>query len=358
MKLVELFKRRFARLGRDDRGVVMYYTALIACVFLAMFSVTYDVARVSEEKAQAQNAADAAALEMAVWQGRGMNMVQHINDEVYEIDKIIIVIYTAVAVATAIGIPLRAVYGIGYIIEGIAAPFAYIARLIRLTTVQLFLKPLRYIYANGAIAIGYISANNAATANGADPIIPADIRNSSTSGLPGFVSGKLKGLIENFTAIGLPTSTGVVLTLPLESKETKDVPLNTEKVKVVIKLMLKNTFIYPKDYDFWGWNDKYYQSNKDYQNKALPPMIWFVKKENTVNLLSQYFLFKNEDPRLIPIMAYSVGQSKGGNVVMYNDSANEYRPNCYGTGADAFLTPFDKIKDNAIIGTLKYLFLH
>jgi hypothetical protein len=356
-KIANILKRRFVRCLGDDRGVVMYYTAIFACFILALSSLTFDVAKVSEDKMQMQHAADSAALEMAAWQARGMNMTQHLNDEIYDIDKLILLAYTSVAAATAIGIPLRALWGIGYIIEGVAAPIAYIARFVRLTTVVLFLKPIRFVYANGSVVMGYIAANNAAIANKADPIIPATLVNPGSGGIPGFIAKLLKPMLKNFAAAGVPTSTDMLVMLPLESKETQNLPLNSKKFKAVINIMLKNTFIYPKSADFWHWNDKYYRSKSKFDNKELPPMVWFCKKDKTMGILSQYFI-GGGSPHKIPIMAYAVGQAKGGNVVKRNPKTHQYRPSGYGTGSDAFLVPFDSISENAAIQALGKLMMH
>ena len=83
------FGKRFRRLGSDERGVVFVYGAVIIFIALTIFGMTFDSMRYIEKKIISQNAADAAALEMAAWQARGLNVVQEINSDIYQIDTVI-----------------------------------------------------------------------------------------------------------------------------------------------------------------------------------------------------------------------------------------------------------------------------
>ena len=77
--------RRFLTFGarrlNDDRGSVGILVALVMFFVMGMLAMTYNTARLSTEKMRLQNAADAAALEHAAWQARGMNIVQNLNNE-------------------------------------------------------------------------------------------------------------------------------------------------------------------------------------------------------------------------------------------------------------------------------------
>ena len=77
--------RKFLTIGgrrlQDDRGSVGVLVAIVMFFVLGMLAMTYNTARLSTEKMRLQNAADAAALEHAAWQARGMNMIQNLNNE-------------------------------------------------------------------------------------------------------------------------------------------------------------------------------------------------------------------------------------------------------------------------------------
>lgn len=66
---------------QDDRGSVGVLVAIVMFFVLGMLAMTYNTARLSTEKMRLQNAVDAAALEHAAWQARGMNMIQNLNNE-------------------------------------------------------------------------------------------------------------------------------------------------------------------------------------------------------------------------------------------------------------------------------------
>lgn len=71
-----------SRLG-DERGSVGILMAMFAFVVVGMLMMTWNTAQLSKEKMRLQNAADGAALSHAVWQARGMNSIQNLNDEMY-----------------------------------------------------------------------------------------------------------------------------------------------------------------------------------------------------------------------------------------------------------------------------------
>ena len=68
----------------SERGSVGVVMALVIFVVMGMLTMTWNIAQLSKAKMRLQNAADSAALAHAVWQARGMNVVQNINDEMYE----------------------------------------------------------------------------------------------------------------------------------------------------------------------------------------------------------------------------------------------------------------------------------
>ena len=81
--MVEVIGTMKGRLA-SERGSVGVIVAFVIFVVMGMLTMTWNTAELSKAKMRLQNAADSAALAHAVWQARGMNAVQNINDEMYE----------------------------------------------------------------------------------------------------------------------------------------------------------------------------------------------------------------------------------------------------------------------------------
>jgi len=368
---LEVVLKNARRLPADERGVVMYYTAIVAFFILALFSLCYDVARVSEVKMQMQNAADAAALEMAVWQARGMNLVQNMNDEIYNIDT---GIYSAYVIAAAFSVAGNALEGtgivgaIGIALEAAGGGIAGFARLLHIGAVEWFLVPVRDFYAHGAGIIGYISANNAAAANGADQIIDASVENPwSSDGLPksliDMVGFSEKNFLANFKAVGVPVPLEGTLMLPLVRNTEERFPLHIDDVSqwAINVALSTNKFVrllnplltivdrLPRTEGPWFWPpDPYYESS----DESLVPMLWIVNKKNvSKGLISTYFL-PGEGPKL-PVIACAAAQARGRKVVIRTLSPRR------GAHANAVLAPVGSaLKELGIGGDLSNFILH
>jgi len=398
MRIAIIIRNNARTLGEDERGVALYYTAIVAFLVLALFSLIYDVARVSETKMQMQNAADAAALEMAVWQARGMNIVQNLNDEIYSVDLAVQTGYVTAAGLTIIGHATKAFFGVGYVVEGAGAAIAYLSMVMRRGAVDGCLKPLRHFYAYSSCAMGYLSANQAAKLNGADPFVDLKLEQAGSWGQ------ELQNLTDNFVAIGLPSpyngkSVETAIRLPLVKKagaggvlKFSAIPnvkaimedpqamavvegANAVKAAVILGVMFTNTFIWPKVNWVWTWHDDgYYECTEPFHyvekesgkteegNHPLPPMIWVVHKKNEdLGLISNYFLKDPEtgrSPLEFPVVALAAAQARGGNVVGRNSPEYKYRPRRYGVGADAVLVPVSKALPEDMRETVKGVILH
>jgi hypothetical protein len=232
----DILKKRIS----GEQGVVFYYTALVLFFILALITMIYDVSQISEKKMRLQVAADSAALEMAVWQSRGLNLTQNLNNEIYELDETFAVMYGLAAGMTIIGEAFIAMGEIPYIgpifeaigqaIELAASIIAQFAYYTHKLLVNYFLKPLRFIYARGTNLMGYIGANNVAYANGAGRIVPKIPSNGTGSGITGkilkFLADKINGMTGQFVAVGIPTSPSAALSLPVSCDSDDDIPLN------------------------------------------------------------------------------------------------------------------------------------
>jgi hypothetical protein len=340
-----------ARLG-EERGAVYYFTVIVVFFVLALVTVIFDVSRVSAAKMQMQAAADAAALEMAVWQCRGMNVVMNLNDEIYQTDEVVVVLYGIAGAMTGIAKILEATIflaEVGEVVEAAAAVIAYVAYYVHKVVVQVFLVNLRLVYAKGTMVLGYLGANNAAAANGAERIIPKIPFDGGGDGdilkkLLGFIVDALNKLTGGFVAVGIPTRPSAAIMLPLKEEEADSLPLNIQDPKGVggaaymalMVLLDMNTDFEAKDFQY---KEKIFRSADEKMFK-IPPYIWLVHRSSDLGFVSRYFLGGDEkDYAKIPILAYAIGQAQGGNVTMCADYDHPYRPRHYGVGADAFLVP-------------------
>ncbi|MEG1480735.1 MAG: pilus assembly protein TadG-related protein, partial [Kiritimatiellia bacterium] len=106
--------RRFRHTVCGERGSVGILMALVMFFVCGMLVVTWNTYTVSRDKMRLQNAVDAAALENAVWQARGMNCLQHLNDEAYEMLSMVNGLYSAAGVLEIIASAVQAIpFGIG-----------------------------------------------------------------------------------------------------------------------------------------------------------------------------------------------------------------------------------------------------
>ena len=172
--------KRYWRRLKSERGSVGVVVAIFIFFALGMLTMIWNTTQLSKEKMRLQNAADAAALAHAVWQARGMNAVQNINDEMYESLNIACKLRTVAQVSEAAAQILdiaAAIPVVGMIAKGLA----YAAHFIGVTTggiggwlanriCKYFLNTLALLYANLSTIMGYWNAEQVAAHNGADPL--------------------------------------------------------------------------------------------------------------------------------------------------------------------------------------------
>jgi hypothetical protein len=376
---------------------------------LAVFSLIHDVGRISEDKMQMQNAADAAALEFATWQARGMNTVQNLNQEVYNIDNFVITMYCSAAVLSYVSQPLKAVFGVGYILEGVSAGLFFGGVYLHHVIGVGMLQTLRHFYAYGTNILAYLSANEIASLNGADPILPdrSNIASNANSGNLGrLVTSLIGSVMQKIHVICVPITFDTIFTLPLKIEKGKNLPLNIsipgaddfnqlaydpntaksqdglpgaedskEKIAdakdtdysqfssdlidtqldsvtngilaaIIAPAVTANTFTCILGWDFFTWQDNYYRSIDRYNVAGKTSLPPVVA-----------VVCKKQNPGLIsryllqakspmPVTAYAVARCEGGNVVAYcDDSKSDYRDGTHGVSASAVLVPFGKISE-------------
>lgn len=395
--LRNLFVRRCVR---DDEGAVLLYTVVISFFLLAVFSLIFDVARVSETKMRMQDAADSAALQFATIQARGMNTVQNINNDIYNTSEAAITLYgigTGLAHGAQIAYASGVASWVGAILDGLGTTAIGSASYLRNSVVGLGLKPLRLVHVYGTTPMAYLAANEAARKNGADNVLRVSGNSASVSDNGSPIAGMFNSVLSNLSldglyAVTIPTSFDTALMLPLEVKNSSSVPLNTnladkleEELKDVeivdetadevapglqalkdalkdktdvISLMKHSLHFAPLTFTHKfanfglslpggisvqvmdGWKDDSFVSTSDYSKAKrtfLPPVILVTAKKSDMGLISKGFLGSDDPP---PVMAYAVAQCQGGNVVPYRDGKN------YGVSADGVLVPFSDVAEH------------
>ncbi|NMA19681.1 MAG: hypothetical protein GX927_03790 [Lentisphaerae bacterium] len=222
------FRQKLLRRLSNDRGVAMLYTAVVCMFILAVFSLIHDVGRISEDKMQMQNAADAAALEFATWQARGMNTVQNLNQEIYNLDSFVITMYYAGAALTWVGQAAKGVLGAGVIVDAFAAGLFYGGAYIHHFIGIGMLQTLRHFYAFGTNILAYIAANELAAKNGAAsiPDLPKLPGHAGNGTLGNMISSLVNTGARAVHVLCIPTTFDTMFTLPLTGEKGKNQPLN------------------------------------------------------------------------------------------------------------------------------------
>ena len=377
-RTAECLAGRFRRLGRDERGVVFVYGAVIIFIALTIFGMTFDSMRYIEKKMISQNAADAAALEMAAWQARGLNMVQEINSDIYEIDTVIWETMNVMALVAdgCLAAEIAAFVSIGGIPLGIKihkarnsldkyfySPVLNTFRVIRTTTVNM-LKGLRVVYVYGSNAAGFLGAVEAATANGASPVLTSSLVSKLPAGFSK-PAGKL-------TAVGMPLKLSNPFKLPVTEKHDKAAviggsSLNSKDNWIWVHLSLPSIKTIGSrsrkalNGNWAKWNDSYYQSDS-ISTKApypYPAWVWVACAEVKPALLMDTFFWGAKVGKTPIPYSYAIGQPIGGNVVRYSNQGN--RKPGLGAGIEPALIPVSELKNwNSTLTSLleEFLFMH
>ncbi|HCG25688.1 MAG TPA: hypothetical protein DE060_14410 [Lentisphaeria bacterium] len=369
------FGKRFRRLGSDERGVVFVYGAVIIFIALTIFGMTFDSMRYIEKKIISQNAADAAALEMAAWQARGLNVVQEINSDIYQIDTVIwetmnimytvaeIVVDAEIAAGLSLNIPLLVkIDRARNNIDKVCGPVLTTFKMVRKITVNM-LTGLREVYVYGSNAAGFLGAIEAATANGASPVLTSSLISKLPAGFSK-PAGKL-------TAIGVPLKLSNPFKLPVEKKQDKGAviggsSLNSKDNVFWAYKVFRIKWLGSKSRnalkgDWAKWKDSYYQSDS-ISTKApypYPAWVWVACAEVKPALLMETFFWGVKVGKTPVPYSYAIGQPIGGNVMRFTNQAN--RKPGLGAGIEPALVPVSELKNwNSTLTSLleEFLFMH
>ncbi len=176
---MEVIRKMRGRLASEN-GSVGVVVALVIFLVMGMLTMTWNTAQLSKAKMRLQNAADSAALAHAMWQARGMNAVQNINDEMYEGLSLAVKLRAfgeGFEIAAQVCDGLANTPYIGWIFKGIAVALHTIGVLsagvggwLGARICSVFLKYLAMIYAKISSILGIWNAQQLAAQNDADPL--------------------------------------------------------------------------------------------------------------------------------------------------------------------------------------------
>ncbi|MEG2465702.1 MAG: pilus assembly protein TadG-related protein [Kiritimatiellia bacterium] len=364
--------RRFRHTVCGERGSVGILMALVMFFVCGMLVVTWNTYTVSRDKMRLQNAVDAAALENAVWQARGMNCLQHLNDEAYEMLSMVNGLYSAAGVLEIIASAVQAIpFGIGPVLALVSRiPAALLAGVgtYACTVVLTFISFERLFYQYASCIIGWISAQQMAAIGGADSLIP---KASLSFNMP-TSAGKTSPFNIGIFAAGLSLTPIDTLILPIEhkKKELLEAPWKTSafarsSIKVM-KVSLASSFY--RGVKEWSFAPSL--SKKTAGKKAKPrlpsPTFWIAIKNypahDRVKLFEEALSLSPARAKSssFPVLAYGVAQAITGDVVECSTADHVSRPLGFGTGATARLVSLQSaLEGHSLLQKIsKSLFYH
>ena len=355
----------------SERGSVGVIVALVLFVVMGMLTMTWNTAELSKAKMRLQNAADSAALAHAVWQARGMNAVQNINDEMYEALSLasklrtIAEVFEGIATGFEIAANLPVV---GPVFRGLAIAMHTIgvitggpAGWMAARVCGMFLKYIQMAYVYGSSAFGLWNAQQLAAQNEADPLAKLD-GTTTTADSGGWHFG--------IYAIGLSWPIRDAFLLPLEPSEKDEV--NTAPWKGPEKNLFTSAFppwntIYRIAGTGEKWDIKPYVSKRGKQKEGLKinkdgkvtddsvlpgPTVWIAFKlgKHIQTLPLSGFFNPGDEGRWthsLPMFAIAAAQCITGDVIPHSKKREagkpNYRPSGFGTGATAKLVPVSEV---------------
>ena len=361
--------RTLGRRVASERGSVGVVVALVMFVALGMLTMAWNTAQVSKAKMRLQNAADSAALAHAIWQARGMNTVQNINDEMYEALSLCVKM-CAISEAsymmghglilTGVAFTVFPVLGIPFIVAGISLYYeatfiAGAAGWLSVGICELFLKTLELVYAKGSGLLGAWNAQQLAYQNEADPL---------TKIVDGF----------GIYSVGMSSEAYDLFVLPLANSSVGgDLPWTFAASSVLGKLLDKIKLKWVADLigtlldtatGLAGWSVYPMVSKRNDQeglvtrngqvtdDSVLPtPTVWVAMKLGKHIQTLPLDGFWNPDDKTRwqhsqPMYAIAAAQCITGDVVPHSNKHKQgggARPEGFGTGATAKLVPVAEV---------------
>ena len=364
MELIRTCRERLA----SERGSVGVVVALVIFLAMGMLTMTWNTAQLSKAKMRLQNAADSAALAHAVWQARGMNAVQNINDEMYEALALAVKLRNiAIGVeiaAQAFDVASNAPF-VGIIFKGLAIVFHTVGILsggasgwMATKICDWFLKYIQLGYEWGSAWFGVWNAMQLAAQNGADPLAALNFGSSSTADYDSW----------NLGLYALPCLSAHpkdIVFLPLGESKKDEVGKSPWKEGDKTTVFNMSSAPWKSIYSFTGagkaWELKPRVSRRGNQeglkvedgkvkdDDVLPsPTVWIAfKLDRHVHTLPIDAFYNKDDSKGwthdVPLFASAAAQCITGDVVPHSKKTEEdktnQRPSGFGAGATAKLVP-------------------
>ena len=360
--------RHWRRNLASDRGSVGVVVALFIFFAMGLMTMTWNTAQLSKAKMRLQNAADAAALAHAVWQARGMNAVQNLNDEMYESLSIANTLLTVAKITEPLATSFDVMgnlpvvgpifKAIGLALHLVAATTGGIGGWTANRICKYFLKYLALAYARSSSLMGFWNAQQLAAQNEADPLLKYE-----------FDMFNEKWKLGMYT-LGFSWPAKDFLMLPLEECTSADMnkpPWKVEKVEGIFEISpqpWKTIYKICRTAD--GWEIKPYVSarpSKDEGGKTndekkidtgiLPgPTMWIAfKLGQNIHTLPIEGFYNTGDSGLwshkLPMLAISAAQCVTGDVIpcskKFEKGKTNQRPAGFGVGATAKLVPVSEV---------------
>jgi hypothetical protein len=345
----------------DEQGSTTLMAAMMVFLVTIFTVIALNTNKVIYQRMRAQNAADAAADAAALWQARGCNVLQHLNNLHYTVDVTATTLENisggaCMAAAVFQGMiesgvpPLVAVGSAG---RPVACPIC--EPLPAIDAAQQFfykaIKPIRELVVVATPPIAFAAANASAKGAGADGVVEVitqtftQMANSLgfTSPVPDFTGG-VRGVEGFFYALPLdPTS----LFLHVREKQGEGKPWSFPKNFGSLAEKAGNfgcsdlgfptaiTTAVSSGWDHkWGWHDTYAFGNPGYMTwvagKAsasellgMGDLRWFNGKTIDAEEASKMYTVKppGEDKLRIPaILGFASSQVEGRPVVSHGDA--------------------------------------
>ena len=372
MEVIRKMRERLA----SENGSVGVVVALVIFLVMGMLTMTWNTAELSKTKMRLQNAADSAALAHAIWQARGMNAVQNINDEMYEGLSLACKLrkwgegfeIAAQALDALSNIPY-----IGWVLKGFAIVFHTLGVLVGgaagwlgARICKYFLRVIEVVYAYVASAMGLWNAQQLAAQNEADPLMRLGSSSSLDFGDWHF----------GIYALGMSYPFKDAFKLPLDKSgkdEVKKEPWKADKIDVFDSSTQPWKTLYKIAGAGEGWEVTPYVSKRgdkegikvtkekkdgkeetkvDDQGVMPGPTVWMsFKLGGNIHTLPIDGFWNAEDSKRkthkIPFIAVAAAQCITGDVIPHSKKTEEdksnQRPSGFGAGATAKLVPVSQM---------------
>lgn len=345
-----------------DRGAVGLFLALVMFFVCGMLTMTWNTYTLSREKMRVQDAVDAAALEHATWQARGMNCLQNLNEEGYDTLSTAISGYVISGVLVTIAQSVTGIPIIGPILNVAlvgASVIACAACTWMCEVVLTFIKVAQKFYQYGTCVLAYLAAQEVAAYNGATGLISHFVS-------PGKSAVKLP-MPEGTTleldayAFGLSLAPKDTILLPVEEKQMTGQPpwdsgeaLGLDAIFTTIKELPVVGVVYwlpAKMPTFWP-----IVSKQTGGKPTLPsPTLWVAVRDypphDVIRGIDAWLFEKGAKdlnalaaPKTsaFPVIAYAVGQCVTGDLTTNAPDGHPTRPRGYGAGANAKLISLEE----------------